>query len=483
MTVFFLLKSFPNFDHFLTYYQIPIDNMRAALYHMDIKSYTKGETIFHLGDESEIFYIIFKGSVVIREQTMTKSGKYYFRDKLILKEGSCFGEFGLLYNQPRGQTILSLEDTNLLEMNSQHFNLLFYEHMHKTENGRKSTIMNLIPVFKKISKKNFIKFYKNFIFKKITKQNYIYKEGDDADSIFLIFSGRARLVKHNYNLIYITKNDLVGLEAIEITNGTPKYKSSLITIDDCIIIRIRINVLGNITEKFINCLKEMKKTKEKLIDKLLYQNEMKKGKFKVVYHENNIKNRINFLFKGCISSNRNYFDINSCSNNRFMVEDEKDEKRTFRDNVCKTESKKKVNIKKLITNFSKTMSKEPEGINKIKPIPKFPRKNMTSRSIYTNLCLLTPRERAITGSNSKRDEIKSPKSSRKANSVINIIQIKKDDERSHPKNYESFHYSKLRNKTNFSSTNKNLYTYQNKRVKMYDTGLFDLPLVVSLTQT
>ena len=153
MTVFFLLKSFPNFDHFLTYYQIPIDNMRAALYHMDIKSYTKGETIFNLGDESETFYIIFKGSVVIREQTMTKSGKYYFRDKLILKEGSCFGEFGLLYNQPRGQTILSLEDTNLLEMNSQHFNLLFYEHMHKTENGRKSTIMNLIPVFKKISKK------------------------------------------------------------------------------------------------------------------------------------------------------------------------------------------------------------------------------------------------------------------------------------------------------------------------------------------
>lgn len=364
MKVFLLLKTFPNFDHFLSYYQIPEDIMRTSLFHMQVCNYSENETIINMGDPSDAFYIIIQGNVVIRERIFNSNGDDYIKDKLVLGEGSCFGEFGLLYHQPRGQSIVSLGDTVLFKMSQQQFNSFFYTHMHKTENGRKSVIMNLIPCFKKISKKRFLLLYKNFIFIKVTQTNFIFKEGDTADFICLIVNGRARLKKNNYNLIYISKNDLVGLEAIEPVHT--KFKCSLIAIDDCFVIKIRMSILGNIIDKFRECLMEMKNTKDKFIDNLINQNEKQKEKFKMIYRETDIRNRINFLCKG------NLFTKSSTkSKNKkqlFNREIKNELKHIESDTNCVMEKKVKrktiyLNLSKISNNSSNTFWKQSERNN------------------------------------------------------------------------------------------------------------------------
>ena len=69
--------------------------------------------------------------------------------------------------------------------------------------------------------------------------------------------------------MYISKNDLVGLEAIEPIQT--QFKCSLIAIDDCFVIKIRMSILGNIIAQFRECLMEMKNSKDKFIDNLINQ--------------------------------------------------------------------------------------------------------------------------------------------------------------------------------------------------------------------
>ena len=470
MKVFLLLKTFPNFDHFLSYYQIPEDIMRTSLFHMQVCNYSENETIINMGDPSDAFYIIIQGNVVIRERIFNSNGEDFIKDKLVLGEGSCFGEFGLLYHQPRGQSIVSLGNTVLFKMSQQQFNSFFYTHMHKTENGRKSVIMNLIPCFKKISKKTFLLLYKNFIFIKVTKTNYIFKEGDNADFICLIVNGRARLKKNNYNLIYISKNDLVGLEAIEPIQT--QFKCSLIAIDDCFVIKIRMSILGNIIAQFRECLMEMKNATDKFIDNLINQNEIQKEKFKITYRETDIRKRINFICKGTM----NIKPPAKIKNKKQILNREiKHElKHIESDTKCVIEKKVKrntiyLNLSKISNNINNTFWKQAERHNL--RIVKTP-------SSRNSLSSSKEKERPLTMRIQTTESLF--KTKRKINSVINIIHIPKTDSVFTTQPQNGYHHSEYSNIDIINSARSFSPRYRFKHNTLYNSGAFDLPLVTQL---
>ena len=46
-------------------------------------------------------------------------------EKALLKEGMCFGEWGLLYNKERSASAIAIEDTDLFTLNKEYFDISF----------------------------------------------------------------------------------------------------------------------------------------------------------------------------------------------------------------------------------------------------------------------------------------------------------------------------------------------------------------------
>jgi len=82
-------------------------------------SYTRGEVIFHEGDEGDAMYLVWSGQVVIVKGNLQSPTILAYRGA-----GEIFGEMALLEHQPRSASIVALEDTRLLGLNRANFEQL-----------------------------------------------------------------------------------------------------------------------------------------------------------------------------------------------------------------------------------------------------------------------------------------------------------------------------------------------------------------------
>ena len=115
--------------------------------------------------------------------------------------------------------------------------------------------------------------------------------------------------------MYIGINDLVGYESINFepeSNEKPIYNCSLIAIDDCYILRIKISNLGKLRFKIRNELNELNNERNNLINQLMEQAMKEKEKFKILYRESLLKQSIKEAVKKLpIEKIKKYFNIQS----------------------------------------------------------------------------------------------------------------------------------------------------------------------------
>lgn len=79
-------------------------------------NYTRGEVIFHEGDEGDTMFLVWAGQVVIVKGSLQSPTILAYRGA-----GEIFGEMALLEHQPRSASIIALEDTRLLGLSRLNF--------------------------------------------------------------------------------------------------------------------------------------------------------------------------------------------------------------------------------------------------------------------------------------------------------------------------------------------------------------------------
>ena len=435
----------------LKYYGIPDDIFIKNAIFFEHFSKKKKEKIYSIDDSSDYFYLIVKGSVIIEEKGEIIRGIQQYNQKCILKEGFCFGEFEIINYHNRLCNTYANENCILLGIKRDKFMKTLSKYIIKSENERKVVIMNFIPCFKNMTHEKFLFYYKDFILEKVIKQNYIYKEGSIADSLYFILQGRSRYAKNGINLMYIGINDLVGYESINYepeSNENPIYNCSLIAIDDCYILRIKICNLGNLRFKIRNELNDLNNERNNLIKQLMEQAMKEKEKFKILYRESLLKQKIKEAVKKVpIEKIKKYFNI------PYELK----------------ENKKKLNIKYLKLKLN---TKDDESI-KYNTLMNFSSKRIESRNNWKTLSPLNSLNSVNKISyESKKDSIHFSDKKNKDKTKGNIL--KKRNKKTLSEIIDKNVLTKsIGIRTNF------IENIPPKRVRNYsiNTGDFDLPLI------
>ena len=411
----------------------------------------KKEKIYSIDDSSDYFYLIVKGSVIIEEKGEIIRGIQQYNQKCILKEGFCFGDFEIINYHNRLCNTYANENCILLGIKRDKFMKTLSKYIIKSENERKFIIMNFIPCFKNMTNEKFLFYYKDFILEKVIKQNYIYKEGSIADSLYFILQGRSRYAKNGINLMYIGINNLVGYESINYepeSDENPIYNCSLIAIDDCYILRIKICNLGNLRFKIRNELNDLNNERNNLIKQLMEQAMKEKEKFKILYRESLLKQKIKEAVKKVpIEKIKKYFNI------PYELK----------------ENKKKLNIKYLKLKLN---TKDDESI-KYNTLMNFSSKRIESRNNWKTLSPLNSLNSVNKFSyESKKDSIHFSEKKNKDKTKGNIL--KKRNKKTLSEIIDKNVLTKsIGIRTNF------IENIPPKRVRNYsiNTGDFDLPLI------
>ena len=150
--------------------------------------------------------------------------------------GYCFGEWALIYNQPRAASVYTLEDCVFFILEEKNFKKSFLKSLINSESRKKKFVLeNLFPF--NILKERQSSLYKNIVPITIERNQIVFKEGDKSDTIFLIYLGNFILEKKykhtKFNVLSLEKGSIVGLESIfEGENSNYKCTLKLNNYDD-----------------------------------------------------------------------------------------------------------------------------------------------------------------------------------------------------------------------------------------------------------
>ena len=150
--------------------------------------------------------------------------------------GYCFGEWALIYNQPRAASVYTLEDCVFFILEEKNFKKSFLKSLINSESKKKKFVLeNLFPF--NILKERQSSLYKNIVPITIERNQIVFKEGDKSDTIFLIYLGTFILEKKykhkKINVLSLEKGSIVGLESIfEGENSSYKCTLKLNNYDD-----------------------------------------------------------------------------------------------------------------------------------------------------------------------------------------------------------------------------------------------------------
>ena len=290
-------------------------------------------------------------------------------------EGYCFGEWALIYKQPRAASVYTLEDCVFFTLDEKYFKKSFLNSLEISEFNKKKFALENFFHFNMVNEK-LSSLYKNCIPISCKKNQVIFNEGEKSDSIYLVYLGSFTLVKKFgyklFNILNLEKGSIVGLESIFGYNQN-KYKCSLRLSNGSnfgLIFQLKINKLKphlinqmkigfkEHYDLFMNSWKELFKTntfvREFLLNKLQEENIKEGNKELLLDYINDYEiydsllkfqkvDKYEALFKKCNKSNDYEYEYENrkkdgslrifSSKQKNRVYDEEDEKNKIQHNI------------------------------------------------------------------------------------------------------------------------------------------------------
>ena len=288
-------------------------------------------------------------------------------------EGYCFGEWALIYNQPRSASVYTLEDCVFFTLDEIYFKKSFLNSLEISEFNKKNFALRNFFSFHMVNEK-LSSLYKNCIPISCKKNQIIFNEGEKSDSIYLVYLGSFTLKKKFgyklFNILNLEKGSIVGLESV-FGDSKSKYKCSLRLSSGSnfgLIFQLKINKLKpHLVQQmkigfkehydlFMNSWKELFKTntfvREFLLNKLQEENIKEGNKELLLDYINDYEiydsllkfqkvDKYEALFKKCNKSNDYEYENRKkdgslrifSSKQKNRVYDEEDEKNKIQHNI------------------------------------------------------------------------------------------------------------------------------------------------------
>lgn len=92
--------------------EVATEDLRVVAQELDEEVCFKGERVFDIGDPSDKLFIIEQGRIGISIRENPREREYIAE----MGAGECFGEMGMLDDQPRSATVHVIEDVTLLAL-------------------------------------------------------------------------------------------------------------------------------------------------------------------------------------------------------------------------------------------------------------------------------------------------------------------------------------------------------------------------------
>lgn len=111
-----------------------------------------------------------------------------------LSDGQAFGEMALIHNKPRMATVRCVQKTHLIVLTKEAFEAVIGK-MEKRLLNEKLDFMQNLPFFNMVARNTIARITYSLKKKTFNKGQIIFKEGDDAKTVYLIMSGEVEITK------------------------------------------------------------------------------------------------------------------------------------------------------------------------------------------------------------------------------------------------------------------------------------------------
>ena len=311
--------------------------------------------------------------------------KYIVKEEELFQAGMgyCFGEWALIYNQPRSASVVTLEDSIFFILDEKIFTKTFLKCLNNSEHKKKKFVMDNLFPFDLLNERQ-SSIYKNIIPITCERNQIVFNEGDKSDTIYLIYLGTfilKRRYKHkNFNVLSLEKGSIVGLESIfEGENSKFHCTLKLTSYDElglifsCNVNKLVPYIINKMKELFKNnYLFYLKMSEEFYIKNINIYRKIffKKKKEKIEEQKDNLNN----------INDKRYFSVKSFNKNN--------NKKSFLDNIknnnsikFKNSNQKKINSLSILREDNKSKNKGIDrALNRTKTIG-FLRLNLNLKEI------------------------------------------------------------------------------------------------------
>lgn len=151
----------------------------------------KGSIVCEAGEAGDLFYIILKGSVKV---LVPDEQSRVLVESTVLLSGCAFGEFALLKNRPRTATIVCAEDSHFAILSKKDFVRILGNFTNKRFDEM-TEFLKKLPIFNGWSMNSLVRLSYLFKIIKFKRNQRLFREGDPADSVFIVKSGEFELTK------------------------------------------------------------------------------------------------------------------------------------------------------------------------------------------------------------------------------------------------------------------------------------------------
>jgi CRP-like cAMP-binding protein len=111
-----------------------------------------------------------------------------------LREGQAFGELALINNKPRMATVTCLDNSHFMVLTKEAYEYVIGK-MERRMLNDKLEFLSTLPAFSLMTKSTLSKVTFTMTKQTITKGNYLYREGDEADHVYILVNGEVEVTK------------------------------------------------------------------------------------------------------------------------------------------------------------------------------------------------------------------------------------------------------------------------------------------------
>ena len=292
-----------------------IYNKKKILIQKNINKIIKKKKIFKEKKKSKAYKII---KAIKKYQTpdnlnnqdiLSKFISEFEIKRLIITEGMCFGEWGLVYNIPRTTSIYCVEDTHVFLLEKRYFDKHLLKKFYAGDMKKIKFIYDRLPALRK-SFENKGGHLINHILTKIVPNFYdegdiVYTPYDKAKTVYLIYKGECLLTRLNFKtkdkIDYLNKRDkltlvasvgeggVCGLESIE--NNRMYEHCLMIKQNFTILLKLEFDIFNEEMETFKDTLRPLYELHSKILNKLKYKHDLIKKELNLTAQIRKIKHK------------------------------------------------------------------------------------------------------------------------------------------------------------------------------------------------